>query len=266
MSRGLFVRAPHHDLHHARPLPPARSPSPATPAPSGDPVHEFYRSLCASQTEPKRKRQRTAQPDIREHRRQSGPAAAPAPAHACPAEAAPQGHSGAGPASFCSVCREPVATTMAEHVASIAHLFRAQDAPQPLVSYSVGSSNPGWRLLEQQGWTPHTGLGRSGTGMLAPLATRFRSNRQGLGVAHLSAKQRTHTAAHIAEVKRKEEAAARQEPFPKALTRRQQLRAQEQDRHKDRVLRELLHTDHWEYLHPGEPLPTATSLWTLAGL
>eukprot|EP00668_Euglena_longa_P045781 GGOE01061461.1.p1 GENE.GGOE01061461.1~~GGOE01061461.1.p1 ORF type:complete len:291 (+),score=31.26 GGOE01061461.1:34-873(+) len=273
MSGGRFIRAPHHDLDHTRPQQWPALLTPEAPTPPDHAVHDFYRAVCAMQLEPfgrtnrDRKRQRTSssgtQPGVT-HLEPSQPPAAETASSSAPAPPSGGGccsvdRQAASP-GFCRVCQEAVATTMEEHLAGIAHLFRAQEKPQPLVSYSMGSSNPGWRLLEQQGWTPHTGLGKSGTGILAPLATRFRSNRQGLGNAPLSAKRRTHTSEHIAAVKCKEDALRREQPCARAMTRVEQAQAHQRDRIKDRVLRELLHTDNWEHLHPGQPLPLSIPL------
>lgn len=131
-----------------------------------------------------------------------------------------------------------------------AHLFNAQAKAETLITYSMDASNPGRRMLELQGWVPHTGLGKCGHGMLAPLATRFKSDRRGLGNAPLSAKRRTHTTADIEAVKAKVREQRRTEPPPPPLTAAQRTRQLARDRERDALLQELLHTDTFEALHP----------------
>jgi len=155
---------------------------------------------------------------------------------------------------YCAACGDFV-TAKEEHEMTTAHLFNAQAKAETLITYSMDASNPGRRMLELQGWVPHTGLGKCGHGMLAPLATRFKSDRRGLGNAPLSAKRRTHTTADIEAVKARVREQRRTEPPPPPLTAAQRTRQLARDRERDALLQELLHTDTFEALHPGQPLP-----------
>ena len=134
-------------------------------------------------------------------------------------------------------------------------LHDAYPQAEPLVQYSLDSSNPGRRLLEQQGWVAHTGLGKDGSGILAPIATRFKADRRGIGSGIASAKRRTHTSETIEEVKEKEAELRREEKEkgPRGfLTARQRAEAQKREKKKEQAIHELLYTDTWEYLRPGE--------------
>mmetsp|Transcript_41174 Transcript_41174/g.73825 ORF Transcript_41174/g.73825 Transcript_41174/m.73825 type:complete len:345 (-) Transcript_41174:41-1075(-) len=160
---------------------------------------------------------------------------------------------------YCDGCKETFTSqTREEHEASISHRFHTQAAPELIIPYALDASNPGRRLLEQQGWSANTGLGKDGNGILAPIATRFKSDRRGIGSASVTTKRRTHTADDIAEAKAKEREMQEREhkkaPTGRYLTPKERAEEERRQRKKEAVVHELLYTDNWEYLRPGQAI------------
>lgn len=95
----------------------------------------------------------------------------------------------------CGVCRIQV-TTMSErkHNASSLHLINvaAANKSPPAQTYVIPRGNIGYKMLLRSGWEEGSGLGRDGQGMQAPVKTRIKNDRLGLGSKSASKLRVTH--------------------------------------------------------------------------
>lgn len=95
----------------------------------------------------------------------------------------------------CNVCQIQV-TSMSEknHRASSVHIINvaAANKSPPAQTYVIPRGNIGYRMLLRSGWEEGTGLGRDGQGMQAPVKTRIKNDRLGLGSKSASKLRVTH--------------------------------------------------------------------------
>jgi hypothetical protein len=122
-------------------------------------------------------------------------------------------------------------------------------------------SNRGYQLLKDMGWKEDAGLGPTGQGRVAPIATVLKNDRAGLGVPHAPARVTHFTPMDFAEKARR--AAARRarkrkdspdsdsdgdvkmDPHNMTATQRKHLKTSAQQRDKD-IAAELYTPDNLE--------------------
>jgi hypothetical protein len=157
---------------------------------------------------------------------------------------------------YCNVCDEMITSeSELQHNFSILHVFNMRCEPECIVAYGVDSNNIGRKMLRDQGWLEHTGLGKDGRGIKAPLSTRLKRDRRGVGCIPLATKKVTHDTAEIEELIQKERSANNKTndtnsiAAPYFVSTQEMLRRQLMDQKREECIRELIYTDNWMYIH-----------------
>lgn len=98
-------------------------------------------------------------------------------------------------AVYCALCKEQVTVPWKEHATSTLHLFNRQ-CPMPASPVCLPEDNRGYQMLQQLGWREGSGLGPTGGGPKAPVATLLKQDRLGVGHTTRARARVTHTPAH----------------------------------------------------------------------
>ena len=89
--------------------------------------------------------------------------------------------------TFCEHCNQNF-VNLQDHHCSIVHIVNTSQPPRPGYAYGIPTSNVGYQLLKERGWTEAHGLGRQGEGRKYPLKTTLKRDRTGLGIHKLQPK------------------------------------------------------------------------------
>lgn len=105
-----------------------------------------------------------------------------------------------------------------DHVSSLPHILASSSAqkPPPPV-FAIDKSNIGFQLLKRNGWKEGSGLGADESGRVAPIATRLKNDKFGIGSGSASKKRITHTHKDIMETSLSTTSQSQQIPFKKHL-------------------------------------------------
>jgi hypothetical protein len=132
---------------------------------------------------------------------------------------------------FCELCGENIAEeSLSLHYRSVLHQFNLQNKPKPI--YGLPPSNIGYQMMLKSGWQEERGLGAEEQGRLAPIKTRVKNDKLGLGIPPKHPLRVTHTPDEFADSKKQK---ARSRPKRKTLEAR--------EREKELRIREYLYSD-----------------------
>ncbi|XP_065065534.1 G patch domain and ankyrin repeat-containing protein 1-like [Rhopilema esculentum] len=144
--------------------------------------------------------------------------------------------------AFCNICNiRVISSQLKKHESSLSHLFNLYKEEKTPTSYQIGSSNIGYKMLKEAGWSEDKGLGPEGRGQQYPIATILKNDRSGFGLRDKKRKRVTHFKANDAKsVKGSQQSTYRN---GKNLFKKEKQKFQKKSKQWERNLRAYMNRD-----------------------
>eukprot|EP01098_Paradermamoeba_levis_P006964 TRINITY_DN288_c0_g1_i2.p1 TRINITY_DN288_c0_g1~~TRINITY_DN288_c0_g1_i2.p1 ORF type:complete len:213 (-),score=27.92 TRINITY_DN288_c0_g1_i2:48-620(-) len=105
---------------------------------------------------------------------------------------------------FCDNCESWILKNeQTSHETSILHLFRQNKTCKAKPYYYIPPSNRGYQMLKRAGWREEEGLGKLNQGDLAPVKTRLKNDKKGIGRSQTTPLAVSHSTEEIRKAERK---------------------------------------------------------------
>ena len=143
--------------------------------------------------------------------------------------------------AFCKICDIRVSSSqLKKHKSSLSHLFNLYKEEKTPTSYQIGSSNIGYKMLKEAGWSEDKGLGPKGRGQQYPIATILKNDRSGFGLQDKKRKRITHFKANDVKSVKGSQHIHRNN---KSLLKKEKLKFQRKSKQWERNLRAYMNRD-----------------------